>query len=220
MIIAFVFAFTGTVNCFAYTKYKVLAYDDNLKKFTPYRGVEPEGINEISNDIFEKLVGYSLDTDNHFITRIITDEYKLINNTAMVKVRDIVSAVGGSIEYNPKTKTVKAYIPNFSQDYNQILENRNAIQSFSITSGRKKVDFTIISYDVYGMGENYPFGVECGFKITPTIIDDSLYVSAIDLGDIFNNYYVTYRYAGVIHSDTISANLINGILYIDVLSYQ
>ena len=206
-------AVIGAVNCFAYTKFRDLAYIDELGKFVPYGEIKPENINEISYDTY-----YGQLNGGDFRTHIVTNEYKFINGNAMVKVRDIVAAVGGSIEYNPKTKATKAYIPNFSQTF-------NSVRAFSITPGKSKVDFTVVDYpDENRFYESYDF------KIAPMIIDGSLYVSAIDLGEILGNYCAydnthgkywdvfNYGEFGVPYKDN-PVRLVKGIIYMKVYGY-
>lgn len=214
-VIALVIIISCTANCFAYTKVKNLHYSDDLKKYVlDYDDTKVENINEITCDAYKRKYPEELFIGAFWSPYIVSTDFKYINGTAMIKVRDAVSAMGGKIEYNSDTKSTKAYIPIFSSGV-------NAIKSFSITANKKNVDFTVrdASYEL----EEHP-GVHgsCTFKITPTIIDGSLYVSAIDFGNLICKYYnwgdgqvEDYDY----DNDLVKANVLNNILYIKVHSY-
>jgi len=196
-----------TVNCFAYTKIKDLAYINKLGKYATLDS-KVNSINEILPDTFKKIYPNDSIYIGDFRTNIVTNEYKLLNGNAIVKVRDIIAAMGGSLEYNPNTKAVKAYIPKFSVTY-------NSVRSFSITPGKTEVDLTVISYP----NENRLYKTH-NSRIAPRIIDNFLYVSAIDLGEVLGKYSA-YDELGYIDYSCYGDNtrLLNGIIYIEIFGY-
>lgn len=206
----------SAVNCFAYTKVRPLAYKSEINKFIPMWGTSPEGANEISGDDFDRRFPDSVTNGGEFRHTVVTDEFIYVNGTAMVKVRDVIAAAGGKIEYNPTTKAIKAYMPK---------ANYTSIRSFSITPGNTKAYFSLISFNDAeievsgGVTENYISG-SCDLKVMPEIIDGSFYVSAIDLEDILGRYNAlggTVRYNG--NDNRYTVHIINNIVYIPLFNY-
>ncbi len=226
MALAFAVCMTSVspINCLAYTNMKSLVYNAEADKFITNWG-KPEGENEMSQDDFQRLYT-NRPFNNNFRNMIITDEFKYINDIPMVKVRDVIEAMGGKAEYNGTTKIIKAVLSNPRGSY-------NAIREFTVIPGNKKIDFTIISFaeaqdevwrDV-APRKKVSLSYEC--KTTPTRIDNELYVSAEDLEEILGRYYLSDKYPpsskrSVTHienDDIYMVRIMNDILYIPLFEY-
>ncbi len=99
---------------------------------------------------------------------IETTDYITRNGTAMVKFRNMVNVMGGSVEYIASSKTTKAYFPIGLKT-----------QSVAIKAGNKAIDFTDRIEYLYTKNYSRHYA-----NPAPVIINGSLYVSAIDLGNV------------------------------------
>lgn len=125
-------------------------------------------------------------------TKILTNEYIYRNGTAMVKFRDIISTMNGKIEYNASNKSIKTYL-------NTVYDVELATKSISVKAGKNIIEYT----DAWGKRKS------AYTRVTPVIINGSLYVSAMDLGTAL----CPWAYYG-----TALADIKNGVLniYYDV----
>jgi len=205
ILLAVIMTASAAVNCLAYTKVKSLANQiDKTGKFVTFWDEKSESINEMSRDAFDKKYPDNGVYNGAYLSYIVTNEYKLINGNAMVKLRNVCSAAAGKIDYNKKTKVTKVYFNKMPAGY----YFSDSIRSFSITPGKTKVDFGVV-----GLNDKKSQG-SCNFKIAPKIIDGSLYVSAMDLGELFK-YYISHDNQVTTYEERyVNAFLLNGIVYI------
>ncbi len=165
----------SSVNSFAYTKH-----------FEEYYRSDVGVIGNSDNMTWEDLnrVGWT-----NLFPYIETTDYIMRNGTAMVKFRDMVTFIGGKVDYNTNTKIVKVY-------FNTDLSNGAiglTVNSVAVRANRNRIDYTYVSGD----------SVSYNTKVTPVIINGSLYVSAVDLGNVLGGegakmqngkVYINYRY--------------------------
>lgn len=200
-MIALVFIITtvSCVNCFAYINYDFLMdYASASRLGYPEWAFSDDSQNQYLRDTYNVEIN-GCDFSNY----IYTNEYKYVDGTAMVKLRDMVGRIGGKVDYNKNSKTTKVYF-NWERDKN------NCIKSFSVTPG-----YNVIS------ASYYTDSAFCGWKssgsfrtsTSPRIINGSLYISAVDLGKALAPFWNT-TYGGYFNTTRQYADVKDGVLYI------
>lgn len=212
---------TGAVNCFAKASIRDVMYNEKANKFILNWGNRVENPGEMTYDDFLRRYPNTVHNASNMAFTVATDEFKMIKDVPVVKVKTVVETLKGKFKYYSSEKTMKA----------EFTVKPDSLKEFKIDVKNKKADIVLVYWadaraEFAGKKPSKKDTVSYQLKTKPEIIKGEVYVSAYDLEEIMGrccakNLLSSKDKAKELKADKIyTARVIDKILYIPVFSYN
>ncbi len=212
---------TGAVNCFAKTNLKSMMYNEKADKYIVNWGDTADNPSEITYNDFCNAYPNTVHNIGDMSFTVVTDDFKMIKDVPMVKVKTVVEALKGKFRYYTGEKTMKA---NFTV-------KPDSLKEFKVDVEKKKADIVLVYWSrgfggVIGKNPSKKDTVSYQLKTKPEVIKGEVYMSAYDLEEILGrccakNPLSSKDERGKLEADRIyTARVMDKVLYIPAYSYR